>query len=79
MITVEYAAGRSTPLHRHDAHVFVYVLEGSLDMQLEGHKAVTLRSCEVFYESPNDGHIKSANASKTDNAKFAVLLLKDKK
>lgn len=79
MMTVEYAAGGSTPLHRHDAHVFVYVLEGSLDMQLEGQKAVTLRSGEVFYESPNDVHIKSANASKTDNAKFVVLLLKDKK
>jgi len=76
--TVEYPGGGSSPAHRHDAHVFVYVLEGSLDMQVEGHKAVTLKPGQTFYESPADVHVRSANASATDNAKFLVLTLKDK-
>src|SRR5262245_11999366 len=74
MITVDYAPGASSPPHRHDAHVFVYVLEGSIVMQVDGHDPVTLRSGETFYESPADVHRKSANASQTEHAKFLVLM-----
>ena len=78
MLTVMYpAAGASLP-HRHDAQVFVYVLEGELTMQVRGSPAVTLRSGQTFYEAPDDVHVVSANTSKTATAKILVLMIKDK-
>jgi quercetin dioxygenase-like cupin family protein len=78
MLTVTYpAAGASLP-HRHDAQVFVYVLEGELKMQVRGSPAVTLRPGQTFYEAPDDVHVVSANASKTKPAKILVVMLKDK-
>jgi quercetin dioxygenase-like cupin family protein len=78
MLTVEYEPGASSTKHRHDAHVFVYVLEGSVIMQVEGGKAVTLGPGETFYESPKDVHSISKNASATKPAKFLVFIVKDK-
>ncbi len=78
MLTVEYEPGASSTKHRHDAHVFVYVLEGSVIMQVEGGKAVTLGPGETFYESPKDVHSVSKNASATKPAKFLVFIVKDK-
>ena len=78
MITVEYAPGASSPKHRHDAHTFVYVLEGSIVMQAEGGQAVTLGPGQTFYETPQDIHAVSKNASATKPAKFLVFLVKDK-
>jgi quercetin dioxygenase-like cupin family protein len=78
MITVEYAPGGSDPVHRHDAHAFVYVLEGSIVMQVKGGKEVTLTPGQTFYESPTDVHVVSRNASKTTPAKFLVFFVKDK-
>ena len=78
MITVEYAPGASTPKHRHDAHTFVYVLEGSIVMQAEGGQPVTLGPGQTFYETPQDIHAVSKNASATKSAKFLVFLVKDK-
>ena len=78
VLTVTYPpAGASLP-HRHDAQVFVYVLEGELTMQVRGSPAVTLRAGQTFYESPDDIHEVSANASKTAPAKFLVVSIKDK-
>ena len=78
MIAVDYAPGGSDPVHRHDAHVFVYVLEGSIVMQVKGGKEVTLTPGQTFYESPTDVHVVSRNASKTNPAKFLVFFVKDK-
>jgi len=78
MLTVKYEPGASSTKHRHDAHVFVYVLEGSVIMQVEGGKAVTLGPGETFYESPKDVHSVSKNASATKPAKFLVFIVKDK-
>src|SRR3989475_9380458 len=78
MITVEYAPGGSSPIHRHNAHAFVYVLEGSIVMQVKGGKDVTLTPGQTYYESPNDVHVVSRNASTTASAKFLVVLVKDK-
>lgn len=78
MLTVEYAPGAATPKHRHNAHTFVYVLEGSIVMQAEGGQAVTLGPGQTFYESPADIHAVSKNASTSQPAKFLVFLLKDK-
>jgi quercetin dioxygenase-like cupin family protein len=78
MITVEYPPGSSDPVHRHNAHAFVYVLEGSVVMQVKGGKEVTLTPGQTFYEGPNDVHIVGRNASKTKPAKFVVFLVKDK-
>jgi quercetin dioxygenase-like cupin family protein len=78
MITVEYPPGGSNPVHKHNAQVFVYVLEGSIVMQVKGGEPVTLTAGQTFYEGPDDVHLVSRNASKTAPAKFVVLLVKDK-
>jgi len=78
MITVEYAPGAADPVHRHDAHGFIYVLEGSIVMGVKGGKEVTLGPGQSFHEGPGDVHTVGRNASKTQPARFLVLLLKDK-
>ncbi len=78
MITVEFAPGEIDAVHRHNAHVFVYVLEGTVVMQVRGGKELTLRPGDTFYESPQDIHVVGRNASKTEPAKFLVFFVKDK-
>jgi quercetin dioxygenase-like cupin family protein len=78
MITVEYPPGGADPVHRHDAHAFVYVLEGSVVMQVKGGREVTLGPGQTFYEGPNDVHVVGRNASNTKPAKFLVMLIKKK-
>ena len=78
MITVEYPPGAVDPIHRHDAHAFVYVVQGSIVMQVRGGKQVTLRPGQTFYEGPDDVHIVGRNASTTKPAKFIVVLVKPK-
>ena len=78
MISVVYPPGSSDPIHRHNAHAFVYVLEGSVVMQLKGGKEITLTPGQSFYEGPNDIHTVGRNASNTKPAKFIVFLVKDK-
>lgn len=77
MITVKYPPGAVDPVHRHDAHTLVYVLEGSIVMGLNGGKTVTLTPGQTFYEGPNDVHTVGRNASTTKPAKFLVILLKN--
>jgi len=78
MITVEYPPGSSDPIHRHNAQAFVYVLEGSIVMQVRGGKERTLTPGQTFYEGPDDVHVVGRNASQTKPAKFVVFLVKDK-
>jgi len=78
MITVEHAPGGSSAIHRHNAHAYVYVLEGSVVMQLKGGKQVTLTPGQTFYEGPDDVHVVDRNVSKTQSAKFLVFLIKEK-
>jgi quercetin dioxygenase-like cupin family protein len=78
MITVVYPPGASDPVHRHNAYAFLYVLEGSVVMQVKGGKEVTLKPGQTFYEGPNDIHTVGRNASKTKPAKFIVFLVKNK-
>ncbi|MDF3888092.1 cupin domain-containing protein [Cupriavidus basilensis] len=78
MIVVEYPPGAVDPVHRHDAHAFVYVLEGSIVMGVRGGKEVTLKAGETFHERPNDIHTVGRNASTTQPAKFVVFLIKNK-
>ena len=78
MILVEYPPGSSDPIHRHNAHAFVYVLEGEIVMQVRGGKEVTLTAGQTFYEGPEDVHVVGRNASKTKPAKFVVFLVKNK-
>src|SRR6266513_2050042 len=70
MITVVYPPGTSDPIHRHNAHAFVYVLEGSIVMQVRGGKEVTLTAGQTFCEGPSDVHVVARNASQTELAKF---------
>jgi quercetin dioxygenase-like cupin family protein len=78
MITVEYPPGSVDPIHRHNAHGFIYVLEGSIVMQVRGGKEVTLIPGQTFYEGPNDVHAVGRNASQTKPARFVVFFVKDK-
>jgi quercetin dioxygenase-like cupin family protein len=78
MITVAYPPGGSDSIHRHNADVFLYVLEGSIVMQVKGGKEVTLTPGQTFYEGPDDVHVISRNASSTKPARFVVFLLKKK-
>ncbi len=78
LIKAEYPPGGSDPIHRHNAQTFVYVLEGSIVLQVKGGKEVTLTPGETFYEAPDDVHLVSRNASATKPAKFIVFLVKDK-
>ena len=76
MLTVEYPPGASSPKHRHNAHTFVYILEGTLIMQVEGGERMTLKPGDTFYETPEDIHTVSMNASKTEPAKALVFFVK---
>jgi quercetin dioxygenase-like cupin family protein len=78
MLIVEYAPGMFSKAHRHDAHSFVYVLEGTVIMQVKGSDPVTLEAGQTFYESPNDIHLVSKNASNTKVARFVVFSLKER-
>ena len=78
VITVEHAPGGSNPAHRHNAHAVVYVLEGSVVMQVKGGKEVTLTPGQTFYEGPEDIHVVDRNASSSKPAKFVVFMIKDK-
>jgi quercetin dioxygenase-like cupin family protein len=78
MITVDYPPGSVDPIHRHNSRAFVYVLEGSIVMQVRGGKEVTLTPGQTFYEGPDDVHVVGRNASSTKPAKFVVFFIKDK-
>jgi quercetin dioxygenase-like cupin family protein len=78
MLTVEYAPGASSGKHRHNAHTFVYVLEGAIIMQVAGGEAVTLGPGQTFYESPEDIHLVSKNASDSQPARFLVFFVQEK-
>jgi quercetin dioxygenase-like cupin family protein len=78
MLTVEYPPGGADPVHRHYADAFVYVLEGSIVMQVKGGQEVTLMPGQTFYEGPDDVHVVGRNASTTKPAKFVVFMIKDK-
>jgi quercetin dioxygenase-like cupin family protein len=78
MLMVEYPPGSSDPAHRHNADAFVYVLEGSVVMQVKGGKPVTLTPGQTFYEGPDDVHVVGRNASTSKPAKFVVVLVKKK-
>jgi Uncharacterized conserved protein, contains double-stranded beta-helix domain len=78
MLVVEYPPGGMDPIHRHNAHGYIYVLEGSIVMQVRGGKEVTLTPGQTFYEGPSDVHVVGRNASPTKPAKFVVVFVKDK-
>jgi len=78
MLVVEYAPGASNPVHRHNAYVFVYVLEGTVVMQVKDGKEMTLTEGQTFFEGPNDIHVVGRNASTTKPAKFLAFFVKDK-
>jgi quercetin dioxygenase-like cupin family protein len=77
MVTVEYPPGGESNAHRHNANTFVYVLEGSVVMQVRSGPEVTLHAGDTFYESPTDIHVVSRNASNAQSAKFLVFFVKD--
>ena len=78
ILEVSYPPGAQDMAHRHDAHAFVYVLEGQIVMQVKGQPAVTLKAGQTFYEGPADVHVVGRNASHTEPARFIVVLLKGK-
>lgn len=77
MLVVSYPPGATDAVHRHNAHGFIYVLEGSIVMQVRDGEKVTLTRGQSFYEGPNDVHVIGRNASATEPAKFVVFFLKN--
>ena len=77
LLTVEFAPGEVSAPHRHNAHTFVYVLEGSVVMQVQGGEVKTLTAGQTFYENPDDIHTVANNASDTEPAKILVFFIKD--
>lgn len=77
VLEVTYPVGSHDAVHRHNAHGFIYVLEGSIVMQVRGGKEVTVGPGQMFYEGPQDIHIVGRNASSTTPARFLVFLLKN--
>jgi quercetin dioxygenase-like cupin family protein len=75
---VAFAPGEASQVHRHNADLFVYVLEGSIVTQLDGSSPQTVHEGDVFYESPTDIHRVSRNASETQPAKLLVFYVKAK-
>lgn len=75
---ITYPPGFASAPHRHDANTFVYVLEGTMQMQVGGGEVLTLKPGQTFYESPTDVHATSKNASATQPAKILVFMVKDK-
>lgn len=75
---MDYPPGAVDPVHRHDAHAIVYVLDGTIIMGVRGKPEQTIKAGETFYEGPNDIHTVGRNASQSKPAKFVVFLLKDK-
>jgi len=78
MLTVEYSPGESSPAHTHHAQALVYVLEGSIVMQVKGKAPITLAQGQTWYEGPDDVHLVSQNASDSAPAKYLVFMVKDK-
>jgi quercetin dioxygenase-like cupin family protein len=78
MLTVDLEPGQASKPHRHDANVFVYVLQGTLIMQVKGGPSVTLHPGDTYYENPGDIHTVSQNGSQTEPARFLVFIVKDK-
>ena len=78
MMIVDYPPGSVDPVHRHNANAFIYVLEGSIVMQVRGGKEVTLTPGQTFYEGPDDVHVVGRNASKIKPAKFVLVMVKGK-
>ena len=79
MYTVDFPPGFASPIHRHYAQVAVYVLEGSVVMQVRGHKVLTLGPCQNFFEYPKDINTVCRNASSTKPAKYLVFQIKEKR
>ena len=78
MLVVDYPPGGADPVHRHNASVFVYVLMGSVVMQVAGGKVVTLHAGQSFFEGPSDVHLIGRNASTTEAARFIAFFVKDR-
>lgn len=76
LLVVTLAPGEASPAHRHQAHVFVYMLEGEVLMQVAGGPERRLRPGDVFEEKPDDIHTQARNLSGTAPARFAVLMVK---
>ena len=76
VVEVTMQPGQASPPHRHNAHVFVYVIEGTIQMQVEGGELRTLSAGETFYENREDVHVVSRNPSDTDTARFLATIIK---
>ena len=76
MLIVEYPPGAVDPVHRHNANAFVYVLEGSVVMQLKGGEPVTLHPGQTFYEGPNDIHVSGATPARPSQRSFSSSSLR---
>jgi peroxiredoxin/quercetin dioxygenase-like cupin family protein len=77
MLTVDVPPGGSSPPHRHNGYVYVYVLEGAMVMKTREGPETTVTAGQHFVERPQDLHMISRNPSATAPARFLVVMIKD--
>ena len=64
-VLVEFAAGATASRHSHPGEELVYVVEGSLEYQLDGKPAVTIKAGEVLFIPAGEIHaVKNVGAGK---------------
>jgi quercetin dioxygenase-like cupin family protein len=74
---VELAPGVAGGKHYHPGNVFVYILEGSGLLEIEGKPAVTQKAGSIFHEPPKQVQ-DFKNASKTEPVKLLVMFISEK-
>jgi quercetin dioxygenase-like cupin family protein len=75
---ITIAPGARGSRHRHPGPTFVYVLEGAVEVKLEGVPAKVYRAGQTFYEDPHQLHISTNNVGKAEPARILVYHLSHK-
>ena len=71
---IDIAPGATANWHRHPGEEVIYVLEGTLEYQLEGSRPVILRPGEVLFVPAGVAH-KAHNPGATNGAELATYIV----
>ena len=77
VVEVTYEGGGASAPHHHPCAVIGYVIEGAVRMRVNDQPEAIYKVGQSFYEAPNDAHRVSANASKTERARFLAYFTCD--
>jgi hypothetical protein len=76
MLIVEYAPGAEDPVHRHNANAFVYVLEGSVVMQVKGGRRSPFTLVKPFMKVPTTYTLLVATPARRSQRSFSSSSLR---